>query len=175
MEWSEFFEWLMDRESREVTNDPRDPGGQTAWGISRRYWPLWEGWALVDNSITSGPQFEQTVRDFYWANYGALWVLAPVRVRAVLVDTAVNMGKLYAGQLMQYSLCRLAQSDYVDIDGVLGPQTREALRHADHSGLAFTMCALRQAEYNRRARRDPDKRVFLSGWLNRVGALMEVL
>ncbi len=38
-EWKNFFNFLMDREVRSVTNDPRDPGGQTAWGIARKYHP----------------------------------------------------------------------------------------------------------------------------------------
>ena len=175
MQWDEFFSWLMDRESREVTDDPRDKGGQTAWGISRRYHPLWDGWGMVDSGITSGDEFEAAVSGFYRDVYSGLWNSAPERVREVLVDTAVNMGKVYAVQLLQASMCRLADSNYVDIDGVLGPQTREALRYAHPHGLAFTMCALRMAEYNRRARRDPDKRVFLQGWLNRVTLLMEVI
>lgn len=49
MQWDDFFEWLMGWEGKTVTNDPRDPGGMTAWGISRRYHPLWAGWGLVDS------------------------------------------------------------------------------------------------------------------------------
>ena len=46
---------------------------------------------------------------------------------------------------------------------------------ADHDGLAFAMCALRMGEYNRRARKDAGKKVFLQGWLNRVSSLMEAI
>ena len=175
MTWEQFFNWLMKWESREVTNDPRDPGGQTAWGISRRYHPNWDGWDLVDAGVTSGPEFEAQVQEFYRATYWSLWESAPVRVREVLVDTAVNMGSRYAVTCMQDALCKLAGAPYIVVDGKWGPQTTEALKHSNHDGLALAMCAVRMAEYNDRARRDPGKRVWLSGWINRVADLLGVI
>ena len=53
MTWEQFFEWLMKWDGKTITNDPRDPGGQTAWGISRRYHPDWPGLALIDRAVTA--------------------------------------------------------------------------------------------------------------------------
>ena len=172
MKWDKFFEWMMDRESRTITNDPRDPGGQTCWGISRRYHPDWPGWKLVDSGTTSGPTLEQSVSAFYRESYSGLWTPLPERVREVAVDTAVNMGHVYAVQCLQDALNRLAGSEYVAVDGQLGPQTKAAIKTVDPSALAFTMAAIRMAEYIRRARKDKAKAVFLSGWINRVSDLM---
>ena len=172
MTWEQFFTWLMDREARAITNDPRDPGGQTCWGISRRYHPGWPGWQLVDAGTTSGPDLERAVSAFYRVEYTELWALLPERVREVSVDTAVNMGHVYAVQCLQDALNSLAGSEYVDVDGRLGPQTKAAIKTVDPSALAYAMAAIRMAEYNRRARKDKAKAVFLSGWLNRVSDLM---
>lgn len=30
------------------SNNPKDPGGETYCGISRRHWPNWEGWIVID-------------------------------------------------------------------------------------------------------------------------------
>lgn len=173
MKWDDFFEWLMRWESKTVTFDPRDPGGQTAWGISRRYHPLWPGWALIDAGRVG--EVEPLVNEFYEQTYATLWHSAPPRVAPVLTDTAVNMGSVYAVQLMQDSMCKLAGTGYLPVDGKWGPLTTEALKHAHHDGLAFTMCAGRMAEYVRRAGKDKAKLVFLQGWLNRVSGLMEVI
>ena len=172
MTWEQFFAWLMKWEGKTVHNDPRDPGGQTAWGISRRYHPNWPGWALIDRGETTGLNIEMAVSNFYRETYRNLWDAAPVRVRPVLVDTAVNMGSTYAVQLLQDGMNKLAGSEYLEVDGKWGPKTDYALKHAHHDGLAYTMCALRMAEYNRRARKDKAKQVFLGGWLNRVSDLM---
>ena len=168
----QFFEWLMARESRTITNDPRDPGGMTCWGISRRYHSDWAGWKLVDSGTTSGPVLEQTVSAFYRESYSVLWATLPERVREVAVDTAVNMGHDYAVQCIQTALNRLAGSAYVVVDGKVGPRTMDAVKHADASALAYAMCAVRLAEYGRRGRNGDPRRVFLDGWLNRVSDLM---
>lgn len=175
MTWDDFFTWLMEWEGKTVTNDPQDPGGMTAWGISRRYHPLWDGWGLVDAGATSGLELENRVKAFYRDTYDILWSTLPARVNAVAVDTAINMGSVFAVQLMQASMNKLAQSPWVIVDGKLGPRTYEAVRIEDRNGLAFAMCAGRMAEYNRRARKDKVKQVFLQGWLNRVASLMEVI
>ena len=172
MTWEQFFNWLMTWEGRTVHSDPRDPGGQTAWGISRRYWPKWAGWELVDDGRFLDPRFESLVSEFYLTQYSDLWKSIPSRANAVVVDAAINMGRAYAVQCLQDALCRLAGSKYVSIDGKLGPQTKAAIKTVDPSALAFTMAAIRMAEYNRRARKDKAKAVFLSGWLNRVSDLM---
>ena len=130
---------------------------------------------MVDRGVTEGPEYEDLVSRFYHYTYFHLWEDAPARVAPVLVDTAVNMGSTYAVQLLQDGMNKLAGSEYLTVDGMWGPKTDYALKHAHHDGLAYAMCALRMAEYVRRARKDKDKQVFLQGWLNRVSSLMEVI
>ena len=175
MTWEQFFKWLMGWESREVHTDPRDPGGQTAWGISRRYWPKWAGWEWVDGGCAEDPGFASLVSDFYRTQYSGFWQALPARVNAVAVDTAVNMGHDYAVQCIQTALNLLAGSAYVVVDGKMGPRTMDAVKHADASALAYAMCAVRLAEYGRRGRNGDPRRVFLDGWINRVRSLMEVI
>lgn len=182
MNWNDFFSWLMKWEGREVHHDPDDPGGHTAWGIARKHNPEWPGWRLVDQGITSGQEFEGLVSEFYLAKYKHIWEALPTRVREATVDAVINMGPGRKGddllggiELLQESLNRLAQSRYVDVDGVMGNQTREAVKHADASALAFTICALRLADYGHRGKQGKVARKYLDGWINRVRDLMTVL
>jgi lysozyme family protein len=175
MTWDELFNWLMDQEGRTITNVKGDSGGLTCWGISRVYHPNWAGWELVDKGVTSGPALEALISGFYREQYQELWRGFPERLREVMVDTAVNMGNTYAVQCLQDALNRLAGSQYVHVDGVLGKQTMEAVKHANQNSVAFAMCAVRMAEYARRAAKSPTKRMFLQGWLNRVSRLMAVI
>ena len=175
MTWEQFFNWLMVWEGRVVHNGPRDPGGQTCWGISRRYHPGWPGWQLVDAGTTSGPDLERAVSAFYRVEYTELWARLPERVREVAVDTAVNMGRAYAIQCLQDAMNKLAGSRYVLVDGAIGPQTLAALKTVDAGALAYAMCAVRLAEYGRRGKQGDERRVFLDGWINRVRSLMGVV
>lgn len=171
MEWDRFFEWLMDREGRAITNDPRDKGGQTCWGISRRHHPFWIGWAQVDRGAPA-KQIEPLVRDFYREMLGQLWDGLPPRLRDAVCDAAVNMGAQAAGKLLQRALNLLAGTACVSEDGKVGPRTMDAVRHQDAAALAIAVCAVRMARYSEIVAGSPDQKVFLAGWLNRVRLLM---
>ena len=85
------------------------------------------------------------------------------------------MGQKFALLCVQKSLNSLARSDYVDEDGVLGPQTLEACKHQDPSALAHAMCAVRLLEYGSRGKYSDSRRVFLDGWINRIRSLLSVI
>lgn len=177
--WSQMRAFILSWESMAVTDIPGDRGGQTAGGISRRYHPFARVWQLVDRGITSGPEYEAAVHEFYDQKYKALFEQLPPRLNAAVVDAMVNMGPgrdgdnaLGAIELLQLALCRVADNDYVEIDGDLGPQTTAAVRACDPSAVAFALCALRLAEYGRRGRKGDARRAFLDGWINRVRDLM---
>lgn len=180
VEWKNFFKFLMDREDRSVSNDPRDPGGQTAWGISRKYHPNWMGWALVDKGITKGPEFESAVVQFYANLLFPWWYLMEKRLREVFCDSFVNMGlgragdnNQDAGELLQQSLNLLAGSEYVKVDGDVGKITKLALSKENHTALAYTMIALRFSEYRKRG---TGKMAWAKeGWLNRVDHLLSYI
>ena len=182
MTWEQFFEWLMHHEGRVITNDPRDPGGQTCWGISRRYHPRAAVWALVDRGIVSGPEFDAAVEDFYWRLCKFYWSGMGPRLAPAFCDALVNMGPgkkgdavMGAVELLQHAMNRLAGAVFVDVDGVYGPQTRAALKTMDDSALAFAVCALRTTDYGFRGRHGSDMRWALDGWINRVRALIGVI
>lgn len=122
-------------------NDPFDPGQETFCGISRFYWPNWEGWIVIDNHIpdeTYGTDetLTQLVKCFYRENFwdrvqGDMVAPLSLEVACELFDTAVNLGVADAIRFMQSSLNMLNQygTTYPDIqtDGKLGPVTLETL------------------------------------------------
>lgn len=86
-------------------NDPKDAGGETYNGISRRANPTWAGWRVVDE-MKSNPGFPGNLRErksilddleysLYKTNYwDPVWG-DKIRVQTVandMYDTAVNMG-----------------------------------------------------------------------------------
>ena len=91
------FEPAFDRTVRqwegfERTDHPGDYGRQTYAGISRRTWPGWPGWALLDDGNTVP---ESQVAEFYRAHYWDVTegdALRHQSVAQIIFDWAVNAG-----------------------------------------------------------------------------------
>jgi lysozyme family protein len=117
MTFDEAFEKLIAHEGGYV-NDPRDPGGETKFGISKRSYPHEDIKAL-----TLARAKEIYHRDF-WAACGIDGL--PPAARFDVFDTAVNSGRGTAIRLMQKAL-------NVAEDGRIGPITMNAIVAADES------------------------------------------
>jgi lysozyme family protein len=124
--------------------DRMDPGGETYMGISRVYWPGWEGWGIIDNFGENGmiPEFakrslESLVFGFYRTNFwnriqGDKVAQISPEVVYELFDTAMNLDVPDAVKFLQTALnmqC-LATSSFPElaVDGLLGPNTLTALK-----------------------------------------------
>ncbi len=92
-------------------NDPRDPGGETKYGISKRAYPN------VDIANLTAAQAKEIYRADYWDKplIGAL----PDRIACTVFDAAVNSGVAQAVKWLQ-------QAVGVSVDGVIGPATLQA-------------------------------------------------
>lgn len=181
-EMKAFLDWMFDWEGRKVHIDPDDRGGQTCWGIARNYHPDWPGWKLIDAGITSGPELEALIYDFYSKMFAPYWGTMGPRLREAFCDALVNMGTGKPGdkekgavELLQHSMNRIAGVVYVKVDGDYGKNTKFAVSRLDPSCLAFTICAFRLSEYGMRGKTGGYRRKYLDGWNNRVTDLMNWL
>lgn len=124
----------------QLTNDRLDPGGQTYSGISRVYWPEWEGWPIIDTWLADKSKpfpievLEPMVRKFFRINFwnriqgDRLAELAPL-VAYELFDSAVNVDVTRAVTWLQHGF-NVARGEYGEdlvVDGRLGPKTISAL------------------------------------------------
>ena len=149
-----------------------DPGGTTNFGISLgflRAQGLEVGDIDGDGDIDAediraltGEDAARLMRREFWDALG-LDSVKPL-CAAVVYDTAVNMGPVFARRAAQQALG-------VKADGVWGPVTRAALATCDDRKTAAAMCHVRRARYVALAREKPALAVFLRGWLRRVDAL----
>ena len=94
-----------------VTDDPRDPGGLTKYGISQRAFPDLDIRALTEADAGA------IYRARYWD--AVKCDSLPASLRLVMFDMAVNMGVGKAATLLQKAV-GVAQ------DGVIGPNTIRA-------------------------------------------------
>lgn len=101
-----------------LSNDRRDPGGLTKFGISKLAYPS------VDIENLTREQAVEIYRRDYWTatRIGEL----PDRLAVAVFDTAVNSGTKFAATALQRSL-------QIQDDGVIGPKTLAAAHAADQS------------------------------------------
>ena len=82
------------------SDDPDDAGGRTVWGIAEKYYP--DDVALMwDMTKEDAQEYAKTIyRRDYWnrINGDAL----PEKTDAVVMDTCVNMGHIFAEKIKGY-------------------------------------------------------------------------
>lgn len=152
MTFDQAFEVLMKHEGGYV-NDPRDPGGETKYGISKRAYPD------IDVANLTVDQARDIYRRDYWD--ACKCDELPIRARLLVFDSAVNQGVGTAIRLYQEALG-------VKADGVIGPKTIEASYKNNNDETYAEFMALRSARYQKHPKFD----VFGKGWTKRMFDVM---
>ncbi len=152
------------------TNHPADRGGPTNKGVLQREYDKYRR----ENGLPSTDVrdiLNTEVEDIYLHDY---WLAGrcdrmPWPVSLAHFDACVNVGVAQVAKFLQ----RIVGARH---DGVVGPLTLGALTSAlereSPGALAARLARQRVAFYRGLAKRDPEQRVFLSGWLNRVEGLV---
>ena len=146
--------WILKAEGG-YSNDPKDPGGETHWGISKRSYPR-----LDIRNLTADDAARIYARD-YWlpagcAHYRDVMALA-------VFDAAVNQGVRAAVTMLQGVVA-------VTADGIPGLRTIEAVDRADHRELVVRYLERRWDRYHDTG----GATVFLRGWTRRLFRLEAV-
>jgi lysozyme family protein len=144
-----------------VTNDPRDPGGLTRWGISKRAHPE------VDILNLTAEEAVQIYYSKYWERYG-VWRLLNQGLATKVLDMTVVMGGRPATRCLQRAL-RAVGSPVVE-DGILGPQTADAANAHDPFELMPALRSECAGRFREIIARRPLSGVYERGWLNRAYA-----
>ncbi len=142
------FELLIDVEGG-YSNDPRDPGGETKFGITKRQYPDLN---IATLTVEDAKAFYQ--KDYWLPVRGSdlPWPLA-----LFVFDCAVNQGAPVAVRLLQKS------ADTVQ-DGVLGQNTLRAIAGKNQGELCALFMADRALRYTGTRNFD----TFGRGWLKRL-------
>lgn len=148
------------------TNNPRDPGGETKWGISKRSYPD------LDIAAVAHDQAIEIYHADYWLGTGRQKSYCNVMsapLNAAHFDCVVNVGNWKTtrdGQPLFHGRANmiLQRALGVDDDGVVGPLTLAAIQKADPKAITDAAIAQREAYY----RSLTNLAEFLPGWLNRT-------
>lgn len=151
-------------------DNPADRGGPTKWGVTLGLLAdLRPGASRSDVLALSQGEARDILQSQFIVHPGFSVILNPV-LRWVVVDAAVNHGPLQAKRLLQRAMG-------VKDDGVLGPQTLNALFQANQAKLAIRVCTERARLYaaittGNLEDKDhdgiPDNLEMLRGWTDRA-------
>jgi lysozyme family protein len=138
-------------------NDPRDAGGMTNLGVTKRAWQAWVKRPVDEAEMRS--LTPESVAPFYKEMY---WDTCkcdelPIGIDYAVFDFAVNAGTHQASKLLQEALS-------VDADGVIGQQTLTAV--GNYGVVELTELFSEKKELFYRSLRT--FATFGKGWLNRV-------
>ena len=142
-------------------NHPADPGGETNFGIAKRFFPG------VDIKNLTKEQAIGIYHANYWKpmNLDGIW---DGELVLQVFDFGVNAGK-------RRSIRTLQRIVGAGADGIIGPQTTKMVNYfkpVRKDGVCYTLLEFfkdeRKAYYINLADRKPSLNVFLRGWLNRI-------
>lgn len=162
---TDILDGLIEREGGYV-DDPNDRGGTTHWGVTAQTLGEWRHLGRSASRAEVQALTETEARTIYRARYieqpGFTWAAIPYGpLQAQVIDDGVLSGTYTATRTLQQALG-------VTVDGVLGPQTRAALRAAD-------LPAVHRAYLRARVRRlldivvaDPTQAEYIRGWVDRA-------
>jgi lysozyme family protein len=169
-------------------NDPHDRGGETYNGISRKNFPKWEGWEIVDKIQTNNSEKEwkrelvkldKLVQEIYFESFwkpirGDDIAIIDEKIAMYVYDMAVNHGVKRGVKLFQKALndC-LAVKEEVKPDGVLGDRTVKALIMANPEQLLQTMKDTRHSFFLSIIKSHKEQEHFKKGWLRRTHGVVK--
>ena len=153
------FEQVMKSEGGFV-NDPRDPGGMTNHGVTKKVWDEYVGHDADEAEMRSLTL--EDVKPLYKKNY---WDAVkgddlPAGVDYAVFDVAVNSGIGRAAKFLQEAVG-------VEADGQIGPHTLEAVNAQVPAEIVIKVCDQRM----RFLESLPTFEAFGHGWTNRVASV----
>lgn len=150
-----------------------DTGMETYAGISRKFFPSWKGWKIVDahqplshNEEIDSVELKGMVRQFYKANFWDLCrgdSIDSQEVATFIYDWFVNSGTAGIKEVQKVL--------GVTADGNIGNITLSKINAYDDTLLLSALAESRRQFYRMIVAKDATQKKFLRGWLNRVDML----
>ena len=153
--FDEIIQITLDHEGGYV-HDPTDLGGETNYGIAKRFYPD------VDIKNLTVKEAKQIYYDDYWVKNKVPQM--PDNLKHIYFDMCINQGRGTAVKVLQRAVN--SKGGDLKVDGGLGPKTIEAInkyKPCDNR----TRC-YRLKHYYDLINKKPEQEKFLFGWFRRA-------
>ena len=152
MDFNKIIEKVLEHEGGYV-NDPNDLGGETNFGITKRFYPD------VDIKNLTKEQAKEIYKKDYWDKNRVESL--PQNLWHIFFDMCVNMGRRTAVKILQRAANNKGKN--IDVDGGLGPATIGALKGVELDRVR----AFRVKYYVDLITAKPKQEKFYLGWFRR--------
>lgn len=151
-------------------NHQNDSGGATNYGITQATLMEWRGREVTIDEIKnlSVNEAYKIYKEKYYTKLN-ISNFTDIKLQGIILDTAVNSGKLRAIMILQRILG-------VEADGIVGAITTQMTNtFPDRGLLRRRYLAERYRFLGNLITSKPSQAVFAAGWMNRVSDLLEEL
>ena len=152
--FNEIIEKVLEHEGGYV-NDPNDRGGETNFGITKKFYPA------VDIKNLTKEKAKHIYHTDYWRRGKCDEI--PSRLRHIYFDMLVNFGKRGAVKVLQRA-ANAKNKDKIDEDGGLGPATLNAIQNLELERVR----AYRVLRFANLVIKKPEQERFWFGWYRRA-------
>ena len=152
-DFNEIIKKVLEHEGGYV-NDPKDLGGETKYGITKRFYPD------VDIKNLTIEQAVEIYKKDYWDKNKVESL--PQNLWHIYFDMCVNMGKRTAVKVLQRAAVNKGRK--IEVDGGLGPMTIGALKGVELDRVR----AFRVKYYVDLITARPEQEKFYLGWFRRA-------
>jgi lysozyme family protein len=179
------------------SNAPDDNGGETYRGISRKSYPEWEGWKIMDrvqsrikfkglsldginkavNTIYTGVYLDNLATFFYKKNFWNPLLLDEVKSTQIslkIFDMSVHFGIKRAVTFIQECIALI---DYINADGIMGYRTINSLNELiakDETFLLSLLTVKQGSVYLKIVASNSHQKDNLRGWIDRLHIKVEI-
>ena len=152
-DFKEIIKKVLEHEGGYV-NDPKDLGGETKYGITKRFYPD------IDIKNLTIEQATDIYKSDYWDKNKVESL--PQNLWHIYFDMCVNMGKRTAVKVLQRAAVNKGRK--IEVDGGLGPMTIGALKGVELDRVR----AFRVKYYVDLITARPEQEKFFLGWFRRA-------
>lgn len=168
-EFNEAINYVLENEGGYVSN-PNDTGGATNFGITI---PMLTSYRkrqvnYGDIQALSLAEAKLIYQSFFWDRLRISGL--PQAIATAILDTAINQGQATAVKLAQHAI-----GPSILPDGIVGPDTLNALDKASPEMFIYSYVGLLQDRYSDFCINATNQIVFLKGWLRRSRRLFTLL
>ena len=167
--FEKIFDYLLKVEGG-YSNDKNDKGGETTWGITKEEAREF-GYKGNMQDLTKDFAKNIYLKKYYLGN--KLDKVINDKVALSICDWAVNSGR-NGTKNAQIAINQLTNAN-LDVDGIIGNKTLEALNSVDPEKFLEVYHNLQRIYYKGKVEADRTQEGFLTGWLNRVQRKEEYL